>query len=94
MTPVDDPSAIRLSLLVGAVHEVTEQLPTSRSAVALYDSASRHAEHTTALQPAVRIPLAATLALAAERRRVTGLGGVLGESRAMLALALAVLDLP
>lgn len=89
---VDGTADPRLSLLAAAAYRATEHLSPQRSAVALFDSASAVAE--AKLPGSLGVAAACVLAHAAERRRVTGLAGNLGESRSMLALALAVLDLP
>lgn len=78
--------------LTAVAHDRTESLPSSAPAADLYDRAAQHAEH--------RIPgplgtaIAGVLAMAAHERRATGIGGCLGAPRVMLALALAVTELP
>ena len=58
----------------------------------LYDRAAVLAEHR--LPAPLGVAVAGVLAMAAHERRVAELGGCLGASKVMLALALAVLELP
>jgi methylglyoxal synthase len=86
---VTTPDREQLIRLTDAAHQATIALPHDTDARALYVRAATAAEQT--LPVPMNLAVAAVLAVAAEHRRVSGVRGSLGESHAMLALALAVL---
>jgi hypothetical protein len=77
--------------LVGLIHDATRHVSYRISAVQLYRDASDVAE--LRLPGPVGVAVAAVLAIAAERQRLSGVGGSLGAERPMMALAVAVLGI-
>jgi hypothetical protein len=76
--------------LVGLAHDATRHISHRTSALQLYRDASNVAEQW--LPGALGVAIAAVLATAAERRRLSGIAGSLGADRSMMALAIAVLE--
>ena len=76
--------------LVGLTHDATKHVFHRTSVVQLYRDASDAAERRW--PGPLGVAIAAVLATAAERRRLSGVGGSLGADRSMMALAIAVLE--
>lgn len=77
--------------LVGLTHDATMHVSHRASVVQLYLDASGVAERR--LPGPLGVAVAAVLATAAERRRLSGVGGSLGADRPTMALAVAVLEI-
>lgn len=77
--------------LVGLAHEATRHVSHRTSVLQLYRDASDVAEQR--LPGSLGVAVAAVLAIAAEQRRLSRIGGSLGADRSMMALAVAVLEI-
>jgi hypothetical protein len=72
--------------LVGLTHDATRHISHRASVAQLYRDASDVAEQK--LPGPLGVAVAAVLATAAERRRLSGIGGSLGADRPTMALAI------
>jgi hypothetical protein len=82
----EDDALVRL---VGLTHDATRHISHRTSALQLCRDASNVAEQR--LPGPLGVAIAAVLAIAAERRRLSGVGGSLGADQPTMALAVAVL---
>lgn len=82
---------VELIRLVDAARVTTDGVRLDVDAVRLYRDAALVAEQR--IDDPLGTAVAGVLAMAAERRRVAGVAGAVGEHRTMLALALRVLEL-
>lgn len=82
--------AQRLVCLLGLTHDATAHVSHLTSVLQLYHDASNVAEQR--LPGPLGVAVAAVLATAAERRRLSGVGGSLGADQPTMALAIAVLE--
>lgn len=79
-----------LASLIGLAHERTKHLDDQRTpATHIYETAKSAAQ---TLPEPLGSALAGVFAMAEYERRLTGLGGVAGDSVTMLSLALAVIE--
>lgn len=83
--------AQRLVRLLGLTHDAIAHVSHRASVLQLYHDASNVAEQR--LPGSLGVAVAAVLATAAERRRLSGVGGSLGADQPTMALAIAVLEI-
>jgi hypothetical protein len=85
------PELTDLQRLLDIAHERTHHLPAKTPLRDLYQRAAHHAERC--IDGALGIAIAGVLVMEAERLRVAHWDSPLGQSKVMLSLALATLDL-